>query len=145
MNSCKSEMLAIVQPVFFFPFFPHIIISILFLAKTIGRVLVSLHFDTSVNTLKYFAKWNSCCLPSPIINTLRFPQSPILPASLEILRLNDELKYTCLQRKVGTYCFKTQFCGEATLEAGKLRIPSESLVLEASSWLAPREFSPVTA
>lgn len=65
---------------------------ILFLAKTIERVLVSLHFDTSVNTLKYFAEWNSCCPPSPTISTTRFPQTSILPESLEILRLNDELR-----------------------------------------------------
>lgn len=143
MNSHKSELLAIVQCVFYF-FFSSPILLFLFLATAVGRVLASLHFDTSVNTLKYFAKWNSCCLPSPIINGSSFPQTPLLPAILEIPRLNNELKYTCLQRKVGTYCLKTQFCGEATLEAGKLWIPGESLILEASSWSAPHEFSPVT-
>lgn len=80
-----------------------------FWQKQFGRVLVSLHFNTSVNILKYFAKWNSCRLPSPMINTPRFPQTPILAARLEILTPNDELPYTRLQERGSMNRLKTRF------------------------------------
>lgn len=94
ISQVKSELLAIVQCVLFFSLsFPMLLFLFYFWQKKkIERVLVLLHFDTSVNTLKYFAEWNSCCPPSPTISTTRFPQTPILPESLEILRLNDELR-----------------------------------------------------